>query len=65
MSGVFKSNTAGQEIKGKKYKELNDIIVIYLTKKDIFEKGSTVYEVEMNIVSDQKEKHSFVVANYA
>ena len=65
MSGVFKSNTAGQEIKGKKYKELNDIIVIYLTKKDIFEKGSTVYEVEMNIVSDQKEKHSFVVGNYA
>lgn len=42
--------------KGKKYKELNDIIVIYLTKKDIFEKGSTVYEVAMNIVSDQKEK---------
>ena len=42
--------------KGKKYKDLKDIIVIYLTKKDIFKKGSTIYEVEMNIVSDQKEK---------
>ncbi len=44
--------------KGKKYKDLKDIIVVYLTKEDIFKKGSTVYEVEMNIVSDQKEKIS-------
>ena len=42
--------------KGKKYKDIKDIIVIYLTKADIFKKGSTVYEVEMNIVSDQNEK---------
>ena len=42
--------------KGKKYKDLKDIIVIYLTKKDIFRKGSSIYEVEMSIVSDQKEK---------
>ena len=42
--------------KGKKYKDLKDIIVIYLTKEDIFKKGSTVYEVEMNIISDQKEE---------
>ena len=42
--------------KGKKYKDLKDIIVIYLTKEDIFKKGSTVYETEMNIISDQKEK---------
>ena len=35
--------------------KLNDIIVIYLTKTDIFHKGSTVYNVDMNIVSDQKE----------
>ena len=42
--------------KGKKYKDIKDIIVIYLTKADIFKKGSTVYEVEMNIVSDQGEK---------
>ncbi len=42
--------------KGKKYKDLKDIIVIYLTKEDIFKKGSTIYEVEMNIVSDQSEK---------
>ena len=44
--------------KGKKYKDLKDIIVIYLTKEDIFKKKSTVYEVEMNIVSDQKERIS-------
>lgn len=44
--------------KGKKYKDLKDIIVIYLTREDIFKKGSTVYEVEMNIVSDQKERIS-------
>ena len=42
--------------KGTKYKDLKDIIEIYLTKEDIFKKGSTVYEVDMNIVSDQKEK---------
>ena len=34
-------------------------------KSYLIEKGSTVYEVEMNIVSDQKEKHSFVVGHYA
>ena len=42
--------------KGTKYKDLKDIIEIYLTREDIFKKGSTVYEVEMNIVSDQKEE---------
>ena len=41
--------------KGTKYKDLKDIIEIYLTKQDIFKKGSTVYEVDMNIVSDQNE----------
>ena len=41
--------------KGTKYKDLKDIIEIYLTKEDIFKKGSTVYEVEMNIVSDREE----------
>lgn len=41
--------------KGMKYKDLKDIIEVYLTKQDIFKKGSTVYEVDMNIVSDQKE----------
>ena len=41
--------------KGIDYDELNDIIVIYLTKTDIFQKGSTVYNVDMNIVSDQNE----------
>ena len=41
--------------KGAKYKDLKDIIEIYLTKQDIFKKGSTVYEVDMNIVSDQNE----------
>ena len=41
--------------KGIDYDELNDIIVIYLTKTDIFHKGSTVYNVDMNIVSDQNE----------
>ena len=40
---------------GTKYKDLKDIITIYLTKKDIFKKGSTVYEVKMNVVSDQGE----------
>ena len=44
--------------KGTKYKDLKDIIEIYLTKEDIFKKGSTVYEVEMNIVSDQNEQVS-------
>ena len=44
--------------KGKKYKDLKDIIVIYLTKEDIFKKGSTVYEVEMSIISDQGERIS-------
>lgn len=44
--------------KGTRYKDLKDIIEIYLTKEDIFKKGSTVYEVEMNIVSDQNEQVS-------
>ena len=39
--------------KGELHKEARNIIIIYLTEKDIFGKGSTVYEVEMNIVSDQ------------
>lgn len=42
--------------KGTKYKDLKNIVEIYLTKDDIFKSGSTVYEVEMNIVSDQKNK---------
>ena len=41
--------------KGTKYKDLKDIIEIYLTVDDIFKKGSTVYEVKMDIVSDQDE----------
>ena len=40
---------------GAKYKDLSDIIEIYLTKEDIFNKGSTIYEVNMNVVSDLKE----------
>ena len=39
--------------KGAKYKDARDIIIIYLTLEDIFKKGSTVYEVSMDIVSDQ------------
>ena len=39
--------------KGTKYKDIKELIIIYLTAKDIFKKGSTVYEVEMNVVSDQ------------
>lgn len=39
--------------KGTKYKDIKELIIIYLTAKDIFNKGSTVYEVEMNVVSDQ------------
>ncbi|MBP3200919.1 MAG: PD-(D/E)XK nuclease family transposase [Lachnospiraceae bacterium] len=39
--------------KGAKYKDARDIIIIYLTLEDIFKKGSTVYEVNMDIVSDQ------------
>ena len=42
--------------KGLEYNDFNDIIIIYLTKKDIFKKGSTVYYVDMSIVSDQKER---------
>lgn len=38
---------------GEKYKDLKDIITIYLTKEDIFKMGSTVYKVNMDIVSDQ------------
>lgn len=44
--------------KGVNYDELKDIIIIYLTKDDIFKKGSTIYNVEMNIVSDAGEKIS-------
>ena len=44
--------------KGIDYKSFNDIIIIYLTKKDIFKKGSTVYNVDMSIVSDQEERVS-------
>ena len=39
--------------KGTKYKDIKELIIIYLTEKDIFNKGSTVYEIEMNVVSDQ------------
>ena len=39
--------------KGKKYKNIKDVIVIYLTKEDIFKKRSTVYEVEMNVKTDR------------
>ena len=39
--------------KGTKYKDIKELIIIYFTAKDIFKKGSTVYEVEMNVVSDQ------------
>ena len=39
--------------KGTKYKDIKELIIIYLTAKDIFKKGSTVYEVEMNVISDQ------------
>ena len=42
--------------KGNKYKDADNIIIIYLTKKDIFKKGSTVYEVKMDITSDTGEK---------
>ena len=42
--------------KGESHKDVKNIIIIYLTEKDIFGKGSTVYEVDMNIVSDQGEK---------
>lgn len=39
--------------KGATYKDAKDIIIIYLTLEDIFKKGSSVYEVNMDIVSDQ------------
>ena len=39
--------------KGEKYKDIKNIIIIYLTNEDIFKLGSTVYEVKMDIVSDQ------------
>ena len=42
--------------RGDDYKTIKDVIVIYLTEKDIFKKGSTVYNVEMNIISDRNEK---------
>ena len=41
--------------KGDDYEKANQIIIIYLTLEDIFKKGSTVYEVKMDIVSDQGE----------
>ena len=31
------------------------MIIIYLTVNDIFKKGSTVYEVDMNVITDQGE----------
>ena len=39
--------------KGATYKDAKDIIIIYLTLEDIFKLGSTVYEVKMDIISDQ------------
>ena len=42
--------------KGDDYENTNDIIIIYLTLDDILKKGSTVYEVKMDIVSDQGER---------
>lgn len=42
--------------KGTKYKDIKDLIIIYLTPQDIFNKGSTVYEVDMNVISDQDEE---------
>ena len=39
--------------KGTDYKDIKDLIIVYLTLDDIFKKGSTVYEVAMNVVSDQ------------
>ena len=39
--------------KGEKYKDIKNIIIIYLTNEDIFKLGSTVYEVKMDIVSDR------------
>ncbi len=44
--------------KGTKYSDIKDLVIIYLTKKDIFNKGSTVYGGEMNVVSDQGEQVS-------
>ena len=53
---TYASKIRSYEIeKGAKYGEVKDIIMIYLTIEDIFKLGSTVYKVEMNIVSDQKE----------
>lgn len=40
--------------KGEEYRNLKEVIIIYLTKEDIFKKGSTVYKVDMNIISDKK-----------
>ncbi len=51
---TYASKIRSYEIeKGIKYGDVKDIIIIYLTIDDIFKLGSTVYEVEMNIVSDQ------------
>lgn len=41
--------------KGAKYKDAADIIEIYLTKEDFFRKGNTVYQVKMEVVSDNNE----------
>ena len=41
--------------KGTKYKDVDDIIEIYLTKEDIFKKGSTVYQVKMEVETDNNE----------
>ena len=42
--------------KGATYKDAKNIIIIYLTLEDIFKLGSTVYEVNMGIVSDQGKR---------
>ena len=38
--------------KGDKYKDVKDLIVIYLTKEDMFKKDCTIYHVEHKIVTD-------------
>ena len=48
----IKSHTTA---KGTKYKDIKDLIIIYLTVNDIFKKGSTVYEVDMNVITDHGE----------
>ena len=38
--------------KGGKYKDVKDLIVIYLTKEDMFKRDCTIYHVEHKIVTD-------------